>query len=73
LILCQITSQQSRDRHAIPLQDADFASGNLRQLSYRRPNRLFTADQALILYRIGTVQTAKLEEAIDHLIELLRR
>ncbi|HSS75892.1 MAG TPA: type II toxin-antitoxin system PemK/MazF family toxin [Thermoanaerobaculia bacterium] len=72
LILCQITSQQSRDRHAIPLQDADFASGNLRQSSYIRPNRLFTADQALILYRIGTVQTSKLEEAVDHLIDLLR-
>jgi len=72
LILCQITSQQSRDRYAIPLQDADFASGNLRQLSYLRPNRLFTADQALILYRIGTVQTAKLEEVIDQLAEILR-
>ncbi len=73
LILCQITSQQSRDRHAIPLQDTDFASGNhLSQPSYIRPNRLFTADQALILYRVGAVQTAKLEEAVDRLIELLR-
>jgi mRNA interferase MazF len=72
LILCQITSQQSRDRHAVPLQDADFASGNLRQSSYIRPNRLFTADQALILYRIGTVQIAKLEETVDQLVELLR-
>jgi mRNA interferase MazF len=72
LILCQITSQQNRDRYAIPLQDADFASGNLRQLSYLRPNRLFTADQALILYRIGTVQIAKLEEAIAQLAEILR-
>ena len=72
LILCQITSQQSRDRHAIPLQDKDFASGNLSQPSYIRPNRLFTADQTLILYRVGTVQTAKLEEAVGQLIELLR-
>lgn len=72
LILCQITSQQSRDRYAVPLQDADFASGSLRQVSYLRPNRLFTADQALILYRIGTVQTAKLEEAIAQLAEILR-
>ena len=72
LILCQITSQHSRDRYAIPLRDSDFASGSLRQASYLRPNRLFTADRALILYRIGTVQTAKLKKAIDHLTEILR-
>jgi mRNA-degrading endonuclease toxin of MazEF toxin-antitoxin module len=72
LILCQITSRHSRDRHAIPLQDADFASGGLRRASYLRPNQLFTADQVLILYRIGALQPAKLDEAIDQLTEILR-
>jgi mRNA interferase MazF len=73
LILCQITSRQSRDRYAIPLQDEDFASGTLRQSSYLRPNRLFTADRTLILYRVGTLQPAKLEEATNRLIEILRQ
>jgi len=45
LILCQITSQQIRDRYAISLGERDFASGSLKQASNVRPNRIFTADQ----------------------------
>jgi mRNA interferase MazF len=71
LILCQITSQQGRDQYAVPLQDTDFKSGSLRQASYLRPNRLFTADQAIILYQVGSIQTQKLEEAIGKLTEIL--
>ena len=72
LILCQITSRQIRDRYAVPLEDADFASGNLRQTSNLRPNRLFTADQALVLYRVGTLKPEKLEETVDRAVEILR-
>ena len=56
LILCQITSQQTRDRYSIPLADADFASGGLKQPSNIRPNRVFTADRSLILYRAGNLK-----------------
>jgi mRNA-degrading endonuclease toxin of MazEF toxin-antitoxin module len=71
LILCQITSRQTRDRYAIPLEDDDFASGSLRQASNLRPNRLFTADRALILYRVGTLKLEKLKEAVHRLTEIL--
>jgi mRNA-degrading endonuclease toxin of MazEF toxin-antitoxin module len=72
LILCQITSKQKRDRYAVPFQNEDFASGSLQHASYLRPNRLFTAERALILYRVGTLKSEKLEEAADRLIEILR-
>jgi len=73
LILCQITSRQVQDRDAIPLEDKDFASGGLRQPSNVRPNRIFTADRALVLYRAGNLNARKLSEVVDGLIEILRR
>jgi len=51
LILCQITSKSVKDNYAIPVDQNDFASGNLNQESNIRPNRLFTADSQIILYR----------------------
>jgi len=45
LILCQITSQQVRDKYAITLEDTDFETGTLRQISNIHPNRLFIADK----------------------------
>ncbi|MBX0329988.1 type II toxin-antitoxin system PemK/MazF family toxin [Oscillochloris sp. ZM17-4] len=72
VILCQITSQAARDRYAIPLLDADFAEGGLRQASHIRPNRLFTADSALILYRAGHISDAKGAEVIAAILAILQ-
>jgi len=72
IILCQITSRQLHDRYAIALSDEDFSSGSLKQLSNVRPNRIFTADRALVLYRIGTLNPTMLEQIIDRLIQILR-
>lgn len=73
LILCQITSRQLRDRYAVLLAEGDFASGSLRQLSNVRPNRIFTADRSLVLYRVGALKPTKLEEVVDKLIKILGR
>jgi mRNA interferase MazF len=51
LILCQITSQMQRDNYSVALHDDDFESGGLRHVSNARPNRLFSADERLILYQ----------------------
>ena len=72
VILCQITSQATRDRYAIALRGADFAEGGLRHDSHIRPNRLFTADGALILYRAGQITTAKRAEVAAALIALFQ-
>ena len=60
VILCQITSQARRDRY--PLRAGDFAEGGLRQNSFVRPNRVFTADSTIILYRVGMLGPAKLQQ-----------
>ena len=72
VILCQITSRQVRDKYAIPLEDADFEIGGLRRKSNIRPNRVFTADRRIILYRAGRLKREKLEEVIQKLIEILQ-
>ncbi len=72
LLLCQITSQAIRDRHAVALDAADFQSGSLSKRSNVRPNRVFTAHRGLILYSVGRLLAPKTSEVIDKLIALLR-
>lgn len=73
VILCQITSQARFDTYAVPLEQANFSSGGLQQNSNIRPNRLFTADEAIIVYRAGQVSDTKLNEVVDRLIAILRK
>jgi len=72
LVLCQITSQASKDHYSIGLEAEDFSEGRLNQSSSIRPNRLFTADRAIILYRAGSVLTRKLDQVVERVIEILR-
>ncbi len=71
VILCQITSQAVADSYAVPLSDRDFTGGGLRQASNVRPNRLFTAEGSIILYRVGTISTAKMQEVLTKLVQIL--
>jgi mRNA interferase MazF len=73
VILCQITSKSIKDNYALPLEDKDFEAGSINQPSNLRPNRIFTADSHIILYKVGKLKTAKLTEAIDKVIEIIRR
>lgn len=72
LILCQITSKSVKDNYSIPLDQNDFASGSLNQESNIRPNRLFTADSQIILYRIGNIKKTKLDQVINKIIEIIK-
>jgi mRNA interferase MazF len=71
VILCQITSQAMTDAYAVPLIDGDFSNGSLRQISNVRPNRLFTAEVGIILYRVGTVSTEKMQEVVTKLAQII--
>jgi len=71
-ILCQITSQKVSDRYAIKLDDSDLESGGLKQKSNIRPNRIFTCDIQLILYRVGHMKHSKLDEVIEKVVEIIR-
>ena len=71
LILCQITSRPVTDHYAIPIGSGDFAAGSLNRDSNVRPNRLFTADSKIVLYRAGELISDKLREVIDKIVEII--
>lgn len=62
MILCQITSEARNDDYGISLQDSDFQQGSLKVKSTIRPNRVFTADKSLILYKAGSINKRKAKE-----------
>jgi mRNA interferase MazF len=72
-ILCQITSQQFMDRYAVPIYESDFEEGSLRKTSIVRPNRIFTADRKIILYRAGHLKSDKINEVVTRIIDILTR
>ena len=71
LILCQITSQARDDAYSVQLDDSDFMAGGLNRSSRIRPNRLFTADSGIVVYRAGHVSVAKVDETRERLIQIL--
>ncbi len=72
-ILCQITSKTIKDTYAISIDETDFEAGNLKQPGNIRPNRLFTADSHIILYRAGHIRNDKLNQVIEKLIEIIKK
>ena len=72
LILCQITSQYVRDSYAVPLAESDVAGGSLRRASNARPNRLFTADRDIVLYKVGRLRQQKITDVVEKIVDILR-
>ncbi len=72
VIMCQITSLSVGDEMAIPVSDQDFSEGCLKHDSNIRPNKLFTADRAIILYRAGRISDMMLQRVISSIIGLLK-
>jgi len=48
-----------------------LARADLNLTSNIRPNRLFTADRAIILYKAGKLKPEKLNEAIAKIVEII--
>ncbi len=71
LILCQITSQATLDNYAVAITNEDFYHGGLNRNSNIRPNRLFTADKGIILYKAGQLKAEKLKKVVDKIIDIL--
>ena len=71
-ILCQITSKMKNDDYGISLEEKDFDEGTLKQASFIRPNRIFTAHQSIILYKVGSIRVTKLNETIEKVCRMLR-
>ena len=73
IILCQITSRDTKDEFAIKLKSTDFTEGSLPVESNIRPNRLFTADRNIILYKVGYVHQEKIDQVVNKTIEIIRK
>jgi len=68
IILRQITSKNVKDEYSIQLKTEDFEEGGLRKESNMRPNKIFTADEDIILYKVGRLKNEKIKEIIEAII-----
>lgn len=71
-IACQIISNPYADSRAIALTSVDFASGSLGRLSYARPGKLFTANEALFASVAGALSDTTLIRLRDAVISLVQ-
>lgn len=69
-ILCQITSKSHGD-YSISLKENEFKEGSLQTDSNILPNKIFTADESLIEFKVGSLKTEKLNQVTKRLIEIL--
>ena len=72
-VLCQVTSKAYADACAVELTNASFSTGSLRVVSYARPGKLFTANNSLLVSRVGELTEDALKQIIDAVVELLRK
>ena len=70
LILCQITSKPYTSKISICLNPADFATGGLPVISYVRPDKLFTADSAIIKKTVGKLTSATKDTVLKNVCAL---
>jgi mRNA interferase MazF len=71
IIVCQITSKHKFDPLALPVLKPDFIAGSLPADSFIRPNRVFTAEKRLILFTAGRLSSAKTDEVITALVNII--
>lgn len=71
-IMLQITSQNVKDNYAVSLAASDFASGTLKVDSNIRPNKIFTLNRRLILYKVGHLGEQKMQECIRSVCDIIQ-
>ncbi len=67
-ILCQLTSQSYHPDAIEVHPGTDVSNGKLRQTSYVRPLKLFTADLIVMRGVIGRLSEAKLATVVERII-----
>src|SRR3989338_548907 len=70
IVLCQITSEARFDSYSITLTNSEFKKGSLNLTSMIRPNKLFTADKSIILYKIGSLKESKIKEVENGIVDI---
>lgn len=70
IVLCQITSQSYTDLSAIKINSNDLENGTLQRTSYVRPAKIFTANESIVVRKVGDLRLQKFVESIDRIIAL---
>lgn len=70
-LLCQITSKSIKDQWAIQIAENQIIEGSLFKSSNIRPNRIFTADRRIILYKAGSIEPNLRMIVVDKVIKLI--
>jgi mRNA interferase MazF len=69
-IMSQITSKNAADPMSIAVDPNEIDGGTLSTTSNIRPNKLFTADSGIVLYKIGSLKKEKLDMVIKKVVEI---
>ena len=69
-IMAQITSKNVYDDMSIMIALDDMKSGSLNVTSNIRPNKLFTANKSIVLYKICSLKKDKLDVVINKVIDI---
>ena len=70
IVLCQITSIARIDDYSISLNSSEFKQGSLPVKSMIRPNRLFTADSSIVIYKAGSLKSNKIREVENIIVKI---
>ena len=73
IILGQITSMARQDNYSVTLKIQNFKSGKLPVESIIRPNRLFTADKSIVLYKAGSLKNEKIKEVENIIVKIFTK
>lgn len=73
IIICQITSEARFDDYSVLLADENFKKGSLNQKSNIRPNKLFTADKSIVLYKVGSLKENKIKEVTEKMVDIFKK
>jgi mRNA interferase MazF len=71
-VMCQVTSNPYSDAHAVELDEASFASGGLRCVSYARPGKLFTTNAGIVAEEVGVLAPEAFRRVVEAVVEILR-
>jgi mRNA interferase MazF len=71
-VMSQVTSKPYADSLAVEIKDEDFLTGALKQMSYARPGKLFTANEKLVMSKIGILKKEGLENIVGAVVRLIQ-
>jgi len=71
-LLCQITSQTSKDSIAISLTSSEFISGSLPVNSFIKPSHIFIVDKYIIIRKAGLINTSKINAVVQKILDIIK-